>query len=425
MQALTATANVPQSKFLAMPHKFRAFVAGFGSGKTWVGCQSMCSHFWRHPGINAGYFAPTFPHIRDIFYPTIEEVADTMGLRVVIRSSDKEVDFYSGRQYRGTALCRSMSNPGSIIGFKIGHAMIDELDVMTTDKARLSWMKIIARMRYNDAGLKNGIDVTTTPEGHKFTYDMFVQAIVDNPALEKNYGILQASTYDNQKNLPHDYISSLEQTYPKELINAYLLGKFTNLTNGTVYRSYDKKACNSDETMQPGEPLFIGMDFNVDNMAATVYVKRGKVWHAVDELKKVYDTPAIIEIIRDRWHSQGHKINIYPDASGKNRKSVGAAMSDIALLEQAGFSIHAKPSNPAVKDRIIAVNKALESGMVLINAKACPVTAKNLEHQAYDANGQPDKTSGTDHQNDATGYPIAYEMPVSKPVIHTPIRFSY
>jgi hypothetical protein len=31
---------------------------------------------WEHPKINQGYFAPTYPQIRDI-YPTIEEVAST------------------------------------------------------------------------------------------------------------------------------------------------------------------------------------------------------------------------------------------------------------------------------------------------------------------------------------------------------------
>jgi len=425
MPAFSATANVPQAKFLAMPHKFRAFVAGFGSGKTWVGCQAMCTHFWQHPKINAGYFAPTFPHIRDIFYPTIEEVADTMGLRVVTRTSDKEVDFYSGKRYRGTALCRSMSNPASIIGFKIGHGLIDELDVMTTEKARLSWMKIIARMRYNDEGLRNGIDVTTTPEGFKFTHEMFVQALTERPELAKNYGLLQASTYDNAANLPHDYISSLEQTYPKELIGAYLRGQFTNLTSGTVYRSYDRVRCGSNEVIQLGEPLFIGMDFNVDHMAATVYVKRDKVWHAVDELKDIYDTPAMIKIISERWKANGHKIHVYPDASGQNRKSNDASTSDIALLQQAGFSVRVKPTNPAVKNRIMAVNKALEDGLLRVNAKACPTVAKNLEHQAYDKNGEPDKSSGTDHQNDATGYPIAYEMPIVKPVLITPVRFGY
>ncbi|MBN9116820.1 MAG: terminase family protein, partial [Pandoraea sp.] len=73
------TLNVPQAEFLQMPHKFRAYVAGFGSGKTWVGCTSICQHFWQWPRINQGYFAPTYPQIRDIFYPTMEEVAAVIG----------------------------------------------------------------------------------------------------------------------------------------------------------------------------------------------------------------------------------------------------------------------------------------------------------------------------------------------------------
>jgi hypothetical protein len=63
--------NVPQLQFLQMDRKFRAFVAGFGTGKTFVGCMAQVAHFFEHPQINQGYFAPTFPHIRDIFYPTI------------------------------------------------------------------------------------------------------------------------------------------------------------------------------------------------------------------------------------------------------------------------------------------------------------------------------------------------------------------
>jgi len=51
--------NVPQSRFLQLPHKFKAYVAGFGSGKTFVGCAGICAHFWQWPGINQGYFAPT------------------------------------------------------------------------------------------------------------------------------------------------------------------------------------------------------------------------------------------------------------------------------------------------------------------------------------------------------------------------------
>ena len=168
--AIAPTLNVPQARFLAMQQKFKAYVAGFGSGKTWVGCGGICKGFWEFPKINQGYFAPTYPQIRDIFYPTVEEVAHDWGLKVKIVESNKEVHFYSGRQYRGTTICRSMEKPDTIVGFKIGNALVDELDVLKADKARQAWRKIIARMRYKVDGLRNGIDVTTTPEGFKFVF---------------------------------------------------------------------------------------------------------------------------------------------------------------------------------------------------------------------------------------------------------------
>ena len=166
--------NVPQTKFLQMPHKFRAFVGGYGSSKTYSGCLALGQHFYEWPGINAGYFAPTYPHIRDIFYETVEIVLASMELRCIIKQGNHEVDVYEGKKYRGTVICRSMDKPQNIVGFKIGHAMIDELDVLPTDKAQTAWRKIIARMRFNIPGLKNGIDVTTTPEGFKQTYKLFV-----------------------------------------------------------------------------------------------------------------------------------------------------------------------------------------------------------------------------------------------------------
>ncbi|WP_251004723.1 terminase large subunit domain-containing protein, partial [Escherichia coli] len=199
------------------------------------GKKPTCKGIWEHPGINQGYFAPTYPQIRDIFYPTVEEVAADWGLNVKINEGNKEVHFYYGRQYRGTTICRSMEKPQTIVGFKIGNALVDELDILPKEKARTAWRKIIARMRYKIDGLRNGIDVTTTPEGFKFVYEQFVKAVREKTELASLYGLVQASTFDNEKNLPADYIPSLLESYPPELIKAYLRGQFTNLTSGTVY----------------------------------------------------------------------------------------------------------------------------------------------------------------------------------------------
>lgn len=403
--------NVPQLQFLGMQKKFRAYVAGFGAGKTVAGVVAGCDHFLRHPRVNQGYFAPTFPHIRDIFYPAVEEIAAWHGMRVKINESNREVHFYRGKWYYGTTICRSMEHPERIVGFKIGRAHIDELDVMPMDKARRAWRKITARMRYNDPTVINGIDVTTTPEGFKFTYEQFVEEPRRKADTAHFYGIVQASTYDNEANLPADYIPSLVASYPPALIQAYLRGEFCNLTTGNVYPSYVRLSLNNITfaRVEAGEALHIGMDFNVGNMAAVVHVIRKNVPHALDEFCKLLDTPEMIVAIKAKY--PGRDITIYPDASGSQRSTHGASETDLSLLKAAGFKVVVDLSNPRVRDRITCMNIAFANGYK-VNYQACPVYSEALEKQAFDDKGEPDKKAGFDHPNDAAGYFITKVFPV-------------
>lgn len=408
--------NRPQAQFLALDKKFKALVAGFGSGKTWTGCADLCKFAWEWPGVNSGYFAPTYPMIHDIFYPTVEEVAFDWGLDVDIHESNKEVHFYSNGQYRNTVICRSMEKPGTIVGFKIGKALIDEMDVMTMLKAEQSWRKIIARMRYKVDGLRNDVSVTTTPEGFKFVYQQFVKQLRDKPQLLDLYGLVQASTYENAKNLPGDYISSLLASYPPQLIQAYIRGQFVNLASGNVYPDFDRKLNHTGEAIKPGETLHVGMDFNVLNMHAGVSVIRDDLPRTLEEVVKIRDTPEMVRVLKERYQSKGHQLVVYPDASGQNTSTKNASESDLSILRGAGFTVEVNHSNPAVKDRVNAVN-----GMLLnangerrwkINTDACPITTESLEQQAWAPSGEPDKTTGHDHMNDANGYFIVKRWPI-------------
>jgi len=409
--------SAPQGIFLnGLNTKYRAYIGGFGSGKTFVGCLDLLNFAGQHPKTRQGYFAPTYGDIRDIFYPTIEEAGELLGFTVDIKTANKEVHLYRGRVYYGTIICRSMDNPGAIVGFKIARALVDEIDTMPKDKATVAWNKIVARLRLVIDGVVNGIGVTTTPEGFLFVYDKFANEPTDS------YSMVQASSYENQQYLPPDYIDSLLETYPQELVDAYVRGQFVNLKAGTVYNAYDRIKHRSRESIQEKELLRIGMDFNVTNMSSVIYVLRGKEWHAVDELKGIYDTPVMIQTIKERYPE--HAIRVYPDASGGSRKTVDASKSDISLLESAGFAVYANKTNPLVKDRVISTNMAFQAGLLYINDDKCPEYAKCMEQLAYDKNGEPDKKSNLDHLPDAGTYPIAFEMPVSKPVAKLNVRFA-
>lgn len=401
--------SAPQAIFLSdLDAKYRAYVGGFGSGKTFVGCLDLGIFAGRHPGYTQGYFGPTYPSIRDIFYPTMDEAASMLGLRIEVRFADKEVHIYRGRAFYGTVICRSMERPQAIVGFKIARALVDEIDTMPKDKAKAAWIKITARLRQVVPGVENGIGVTTTPEGFRFVYDRFAV----NPT--GSYAMVQASTHENAAHLPDDYISTLEETYTPELIQAYLNGEFVNLTSGSVYRAFDRQRNGSAEKIESKEALYIGMDFNIGNMAAAIKVKRDNGMHTVAEIVDGVDTPSMIETLKAKYPE--NKKTIYPDASGKNASSKGADLSDIGLLTQAGFTIKAKPANPPVKSRVLAVNKGFSDMTEWVNAATAPTIAAHLEQQAYDKNGEPDKKSGTDHTNDAFGYETVYERPVVRPV---------
>lgn len=418
MTTVNPTFNVPQNAFLDLPHKFRAFVGGFGSGKTWVGGAAQCEHFWEHPRAHLGYFAPTYAQIRDIYYPTFEEVAHTYGMRVRVNQGNHEIHVHRGPWYHGTIICRSMEKPETIIGFKIARGLMDELDVMKTKKAEQAWRKAIARLRLKFDGV-NGLDVTTTPEGFKFVYAQWVKAVRDTPQLAGLYGMVQASTYDNELNLPEDYISSLRESYPPQLIEAYLNGQFVNLASGNVYPNFDRKLNHTSEAIRDGESIHVGMDFNVNNMHAGISVIREGVPLTLAELAKVRDTPAMARLLKERYLDKGHAVTVYPDATGnKTYSNNAAAPSDIAILKTAGFTVSADLENPPPKDRINAVNAMLLNAegerRWRINTDACPVTTECLEQQAWDENGEPDKKTGHDHMNDANGYFIVRRWPIVK-----------
>jgi hypothetical protein len=407
--------SAPQNIFLnGLNSKYRAFVGGFGSGKTFVGCLDLLLFFAQHPGTRQGYFGPSYPSIRDVFYPTFEEAAHMLSFTVDIKESNKEVHLYRSGFYYGTVICRSMDRPGAIIGFKISRALVDEIDTLPKNKAEQAWNKIVARLRLSIPGVENGIGVTTTPEGFVFVYERFAR----EPT--KSYSMVQASTYENQGNLPSDYIDSLLETYPAALVDAYVGGLFVNLTHGSVYRSFDRHENNSTVKVEPGDLLHIGMDFNRGKMAGCVFVERPDGYHCSAEIVKGLDTPWMINHIKDRWPD--HKAIIYPDASGNATSSKSASLSDIGLLRAAGFDIAAKNTNPRIKDRVNSVNKGFETKEVHVNTKEAPETTRCLEQQPYDNNGEPDKTLDMDHPTDAFGYFVNYIKPIVKPVLVTGIR---
>ena len=409
----TITPTVPQFNYITTTVKYPALVAGFGAGKTDAAVNRSIIGKIQNPKTDRGFYAPTYDLIRMIAFPRFEQALEQLGIGYRLYKSPLNYLEIAGY---GRIYFRSMDAPHRIIGYEHADADVDELDTMKAEDAAYAWRQIVARNRQNkEGGAQNTIGVTTTPEGFKFVYNTWVK----DP--KEGYEIIQASTMSNPY-LPEDYVQSLRDIYPANLLSAYLEGKFVNLHSGTVFNNYDRIACRSTMTADDSTLVRIGMDFNVTNMSAVAYIVHGDEWHAVNEFKGIYDTPAMIRAIQEKYPN--HVVRIYPDASGRSRKTVDASISDISLLESAGFAVYANKANPFVKDRILAANTAFDKGRLLVNDTLCPEYARCLEQLAYDDNGTPDKKSNLDHLPDAGTYPIAFEIPVVKPVADLRVRFA-
>ena len=402
-----------QKAFATSREAFPAFIGGFGSGKTAAAiarAMALKSHF---RDCDIAYYLPTYPLVEDIAFRRFPELCERKGWSHRLNKQSAYIEFPGA----GRIVFRTMEQPHRIVGYEVAHSIVDELDTLPTEKAREVWNKIIARNRQK-CGMGNTVAVATTPEGFRFVYERWVK----KPA--PGYVLFRAKTLDNAANLPPGYIDNLTASYPSNLLAAYLDGEFVSLTAGSVYAEFDRALNASLEKIQPNEPLHIGMDFNVGQMAAVVLVLREGDPHAVEELAGYLDTPAMIAAIKARY--QGHRIFIYPDASGQARKSNNASESDLSLLRAAGFTVLSNPSNPAVKDRVLSVNQMIHAQGVRrfkVNIDGCPGLVEGLEKQAYAKNGEPDKTAGLDHLLDAGGYFIAHKFPIVKRVASSsPLR---
>ncbi|MEO0376334.1 MAG: terminase, partial [Cyanobacteria bacterium P01_A01_bin.17] len=275
--------------------------------------------------------------------------------------------------------------------------------------------QILARNRQKKVYGKNSVSASTTPEGFRFCYDRWERRCGDE------YVLYRAPTRSNPY-LPDGYIESLQEDYPKHLLDAYLEGYFVNLTVGTVYLSFSRDKCSTSATVQPSEPIFVGMDFNVGRMSSVIHVKRDGNPHAVDEITNGLDTPHMCRMLKEKY--PGRMIYVYPDASGGSRKSVNASTTDIKILTDAGFKVRAKKKNPPIRDRINSMNAGFEKSYK-VSIEGCPEYVRCLEQQAYDKRGEPDKTQDLDHLPDAGGYFMHYEYPLIKPVMDINIGMAH
>lgn len=248
---LSVSLTQPQADFLSLDCTFPAFIGGVGSGKSHVMSISGFIDASHSSDAVVAFYEPTHSHLKTIIIPRVEQLLIDNGIAYTYNKQDSVI--YTSSPQFGDFRFVSLDNPALIVGYECYRSHVDELDVLTEEKAREAWIKLIARNRQRPKGVdapKNKVSVYSTPEGYKFVYKTW--GISNNP----DYQMVKSPSVLNPY-LPKEYIQQLRDSYPANIADAYLNGEFVNLASSTVYSNYNREIHNSHEYIRPGETLYI------------------------------------------------------------------------------------------------------------------------------------------------------------------------
>ena len=398
-----------------LPHQYQlikdystrilGLVSGFGAGKTYAVARKGVLLAMKNPGCDGIITEPNVPLLSQILVPELKAALEYFDIPYEFKKQDG-IFFCQIEGKETRIIAKSMENYERLVGINAAWVIMDEFDTAKTELAYNAYIKLLGRIR---VGNTRQMVIVSTPEGYRAMYRIFVEEADEAKRL------IKAKTTDNY-HLPQDYIDTMKSQYPAELIDAYINGEFTNLTSGTVYTQFDRTMNNTGAEDDGISDIHIGIDFNVGAMSAVVCMVKDQKAYAVAEHTDLFDTPELVDVLERTY--AGRNVVCYPDAAGAARKTVSATDSDINLLKQAGFSVRVNPRNPAIMDRVHALNSgfcnANDDRKIFVNTIKCPKLTKALEQQAYDENTKmPDKKNGHDNKGiDALGYLVSFLFPV-------------
>ena len=384
-------------------HRIVGYIGGFGSGKSFALCAKALILGMANPGTTAMVAEPSFPMIRTVFIPAMDDALARWEVDYEFRVSPQPEYLIKLPTGNIKLLCQSAENWQRVRGQNISFVLWDEADTSPADTAQKAGEMFLARMR---VGKVNQLAIASTPEGFRYCYRTFEEQKGDDKRL------IRVKTMDNP-NLPDGFVDSLRRNYPPQLIQAYLDGHFVNLASCSLYPDFDRSLHYTDAKPAEDETIFVGIDINVGNSVTQHCLRRGDQFHFFAEA--VYrDTQQIAEGLKELYpeHFRRGQLTLVPDAASKQRSTAAAQESDLGILKRAGHHVISQQSNPLIQDRINAVNALISQNRLLVG-NGCKHLRKTLEQHAYDEKGRPEKGGvGMDdlsHAGDAMGY-VAYRL---------------
>lgn len=253
-------ATQPQYDFLRAPHRFRAYIGGVGSGKTFGGC--LASLIASQKAERGAIVAPSYPMLEDVVLPTFKMLAQG-GISKLKEAAPQKAVLTNG----STILFRSADKPDRLRGTNLGWFWIDEGALVEED----TWDILLGRLRLDPGRAW----LTTTPKGYDWIYERFI----DSPSDE--HVVIRSTTKENPY-LPDDFIESLESEYTARLRKQEMEGRFVEAEGALWSWQYIERQDDPPDMQR----IVVGVDpagGGPDEVGIVVVGKAGGLAYVLDD----------------------------------------------------------------------------------------------------------------------------------------------
>lgn len=402
----------PQQMIVDAPQRFKVVIAGRRFGKTHLAIRQLC-YYAKEPEQTVWYIAPTYRQAKMITWKKLRKKLTDLRWAKKINETELSIDLKNG----STISLKGADNYDSLRGIGLDYLVLDEFADIDPE----AWYETLRPTLADKQGHALFIG---TPKGMNWAHDLYAME-TEYPNEWKSF---QFTTIQGGNVKPEE-VEAAQRSLDLRTFRQEFEATFETFS-GRVFYAFDRKynvrpyLVEADNKLLP--ELHIGMDFNVDNNSCVIAIRpAANILHIIDEIKLMgSNTDEMVQEIRNRYPL--HKITVYPDPAGAQRKTSAGGRTDHTILRTAGFTVKAPHGHNAVRDGINAVNAKLLSSTgittLFIDPK-CKYAIECLEKQTYkEGTSIPDKESGFDHMNDALRYMVDYLFPIRQPTTPPPTR---
>ena len=378
--------------------RFKVLISGRRFGKTHLAIRELCKAASK-PDQKVWYIAPSYRMAKQIVWEQLKKKLIHLKWAKKINESGLDIFLVNGSHIS----LKGADNEDSLRGVGLNFVVLDEF----ADISQKAWQEVL-RPTLSDTG--GSALFCGTPKGiGNWAYDLYQQASID----PKNWKSFQYTTLDG-KQVPQQEIEQAKTDLDERTFRQEYEASFETYS-GQVYYNYGPHTIEHNKPQIPKQ-ILVGMDFNISPMSACVATRDEKGITIFDEIV-IYgsNTDEMVTEIKQRYPDK--QIVVFPDSAARQRKTSAGGRTDLSILQNAGFRTMTRPTNPAVRDRINAVNSSLKSANGQQKLKItpnCKNVIKSLSRQIYKEGSNQPATDGLEHMADAVGYMVEYIYPVKR-----------